>query len=284
MLLGSDNIISQRVPGSILRDVGHGVSMSPTGLIGHTGFVGSNLTRLASFDACYNSQTIAEIRGTEFDLLVCAAPQAKKWWANQHPEEDKLMVQQLIDCLKQTRAKRFVLISSIDVFPRITDADESFDCTSQKNHAYGQNRLVLEQFVADQFPIAHIIRLPGLFGSGLKKNVIFDLLNVNQLEKIHPDSQFQWYGLPRLWADIQVILDNDVRLMVMATEPVATQSIQSRFFPDLAIGSEATAPVFYNIKTCYADLFSGQSGYILSKSQILDDIGQFIQHERQQST
>lgn len=257
--------------------------MPSTGLIGYTGFVGSNLTRLASFDACYNSQTIAEIRGTEFDLLICAAPQAKKWWANQHPEEDKALVQQLIDCLKQTQAKRFVLISSIDVFPRITDADESFDCTSQKNHPYGQNRLFLEQFVADHFPSAHIIRLPGLFGLGLKKNVIFDLLNANQLEKIHPDSQFQWYRLSRLWADIQVILENDVRLMVMATEPVATQNIQERFFPDLAIGADATAPVFYNIKTRYADLFNGHSGYILSQAQILSDIGQFIQHERQRS-
>ncbi len=209
--------------------------MPSTGLIGYTGFVGSNLTRLASFDACYNSQTIAEIRGTEFDLLICAAPQAKKWWANQHPEEDKALVQQLIDCLKQTQAKRFVLISSIDVFPRITDADESFDCKSQKNYPYGQNRLFLEQFVVNHFPSAHIIRLPGLFGLGLKKNVIFDLLNANQLEKIHPDSQFQWYRLSRLWADIQVILENDVRLMVMATEPVATQNIQERFFPDLAI-------------------------------------------------
>lgn len=254
--------------------------MPSTGLIGHTGFVGSNLTRLASFDACYNSHTIAEIRGTEFDLLICTAPQAKKWWANQHPEEDKALVQQLIACLKQTRAKRFVLISSIDVFPRITDADESFDCTSQPNHAYGYNRLVLEHFVSDHFPVAHIIRLPGLFGSGLKKNVIFDLLNLNQLEKIHPDSQLQWYGLSRLWADIQVILDNDVRLMVIATEPVSTQSIQARFFPGLVIGVDATDPVFYNIKTRYADLFNGHSGYVLSEAQVLDDIGQFVQPER----
>ncbi|MCY7273373.1 MAG: hypothetical protein LH702_06410, partial [Phormidesmis sp. CAN_BIN44] len=171
--------------------------MPSTGLIGHTGFVGSNLTRLASFEDSHNSRTIAEIQATEFDLLLCAAPQAKKWWANQHLEEDKALVQQLIAYLKQTQAKRFVLISSIDVFPRITDADESFDCTSQKNHPYGQNRLFLEQFVANHFPSAHIIRLPGLFGLGLKKNVIFDLLNVNQIEKIHPDSQFQWYGLSR---------------------------------------------------------------------------------------
>lgn len=254
--------------------------MPSTGLIGHTGFVGSNLSRLADFDECYNSQTIAEIRGRAFDLLVCAAPQARKWWANQHPEEDKALAQQLIDCLKQTQSKRFVLISSIDVFPCITHADESFDCTSQTNHAYGQNRLFLEQSVAEHFPIAHVIRLPGLFGSGLKKNVIFDLLNLNQLEKIQGHSQFQWYGLSRLWADMQVILENDLRLIVMATEPVPTQMIQTRFFPDLTIGADASAPVFYDIHTRHAHLFGGNSGYILSQAQVLDSIEQFVKQER----
>lgn len=265
---------------SILREASHGLTMSLTGLIGHTGFVGSNLTRLADFDQCYNSHTIADIQGKAFDLLICAAPQAKKWWANQHPEEDRALVQQLIDCLKQTQAKRFVLISSIDVFPCITDADETFDCTSRANHAYGQNRLRLEQAIAEQFPVSHIIRLPGLFGSGLKKNVIFDLLNLNQLEKIQGHSQFQWYGLSRLWADVQVILENDLRLIVMATEPVPTQMIQARFFPDLTIGADASAPVFYDIHTRHAHLFGGHSGYMLSQAQVLDSIEQFVKQER----
>ncbi|MCY7320477.1 MAG: hypothetical protein LH660_01405 [Phormidesmis sp. CAN_BIN36] len=128
--------------------------------------------------------------------------------------------------------------------------------------------------------MSHLIRLPGLFGSGLKKNVIFDLLNLNQLEKIQGHSQFQWYGLPRLWADIQVILENDVRLIVMATEPVSTQMIQAQFFPDLEIGADASAPVFYDIHTRHAHLFGGHSGYTLSQAQILNDIGQFIQSER----
>lgn len=252
----------------------------PSGLIGHTGFVGSNLRRSTAFDACFNSQTIADIQGREFDLLICAAPQAKKWWANQHPDEDRAMVEQLIAQLQQVQAQRFVLISSIDVFPRITDADETFDCASQENHAYGRNRLLLEQGVAAHFPIAHIVRLPGLFGLGLKKNVIFDMLHHNQLEKINPASQFQWYGLSRLWADLQVIIHHNVPLITLVTQPVETEAIRTRFFPELTLGTEAGATVSYGIQTRYAELFGGQSGYILSQEQVLDEIGQFVQAQR----
>lgn len=255
--------------------------MPSTGLIGHSGFVGSNLTRQTAFDACYNSQTIPEIGGQEFDLLICAAPQAKKWWANQHPEDDRKLVQGLIDHLKHCQAKRFVLISSIDVFPQITDADESFDCASQPNHVYGRNRWWLEQCIANYFPSPHIIRLPGLFGPGLRKNVIFDLLTGNQLEKINPDSQFQWYGLDRLWSDIALVLQHQLRLVVLATEPVETRQIQARFFPGVTIGAEAAPAAFYNIQTRHAEWFGGQSGYILSQAQILEDMDRFIQQERE---
>ena len=36
-----------------------------TALIGHTGFIGSNLARQFAFDECYNSKSIGGIRGRE---------------------------------------------------------------------------------------------------------------------------------------------------------------------------------------------------------------------------
>ena len=45
-----------------------------TGLIGHTGFVGTNLKEKYFFDKEYNSSNIKEIEGEQFDLLLCAAP------------------------------------------------------------------------------------------------------------------------------------------------------------------------------------------------------------------
>lgn len=250
--------------------------MSRTALIGHTGFVGSNLDRATQFDARYHSKTIAEIRGQEFDLVVCAAPQAKKWWANRYPQEDLVLIQELIRHLEQVKAQRFVLTSTIDVFPRITDADETFDCTSQDNHAYGKNRLQLEQFVTEHFPLTHIVRLPGLFGPGLKKNVIFDFLNQNEVEKINPDSQFQWYDVTQLWGHLETIMAENINLIVLATEPLRTAEIQTSFFPNLALGATPTPSVAYNIRTCHDKVFGGSDGYIMSKEAVLHQIGQFV--------
>jgi hypothetical protein len=250
--------------------------MPTAGLIGYTGFVGSNLNRAATFDAHYNTQNIGDIKGQRFDLLVCAAPQAKKWWANQNPDADLTLIQQLIDHLQQATVDRFVLISSVDVFPRITEVDERFDCASQDNHAYGRNRLHLEQFVIAQFPQVHILRLPGLFGPGLRKNVIFDMMHGNEVEKINPESRFQWYDVTRLWQDVQTAIAHDLRLAMLATEPVATAAIQQRCFPGLTLGGITSAPVYYDVRTCYADVFGGVHGYMLNQSQVLDAIDRFV--------
>jgi dTDP-4-dehydrorhamnose reductase len=259
--------------------------MTHTGLIGYTGFVGSNLCRLSSFDAVYNTQNIAEIQGQTFDLLVCAAPQAKKWWANQNPEADLELIQQLIEHLKQTHVDRLVLISSIDVFPRITDVDETFDCASQENHAYGRNRLFLEQFVTAQFPTVNILRLPGLFGPGLRKNVIFDLLTNNEVHKINPQSQFQWYDVTRLWADIQTTIQQDLPLVMLATEPLATGEIQTSYFPEIKMAEPTGgATVYYDVHTCHAERFGGSGRYRLSKAQVLADLGRYIAAEKGQAS
>ena len=41
--------------------------------------------------------------------------------------------------------------------------------------AYGRNRLQLERWVREDFPAALIVRLPALYGKGLKKNCLYDL-------------------------------------------------------------------------------------------------------------
>lgn len=41
--------------------------------------------------------------------------------------------------------------------------------------AYGKNRLQLERWVREDFPDALIVRLPALYGAGIRKNFLFDL-------------------------------------------------------------------------------------------------------------
>ena len=250
--------------------------MKPEGLIGHTGFVGGNLQQQHAFDHAYNSRNIEDIRGEHFDLLVCSGVSAVKWWANKNPEEDWAKIQRLLDALTTVRADRMVLVSTVDVYPDPVGVDEHTELAELENHAYGRHRWRVEEFVRRCFPVHHIVRLPGLFGTGLKKNVIYDLMHDNGLEGINRDSAFQYYNLDHIWCDIQTVLKHGLSLVNFATEPVSTGEIIDRFFPGKKVGSMAAPQARYDMRTCHAEAFGRKGDYLYSRSGVLEDIGAFV--------
>lgn len=151
--------------------------LSRAGLIGHTGFVGGALLRQTGFEACYNSANIAAIDGEAFATLVCAAAPGSMIEANRAPERDAAQIEALIARLERVRAERFVLISSIAVLADFAGGDDESTTAYQTELAYGRHRRALEAFVEERFPGSLIVRLPALFGAGLRKNFLFDLLN-----------------------------------------------------------------------------------------------------------
>lgn len=152
-------------------------SPAPKGLIGHTGFVGGALLRQTHFDACYNSANIAEITGARFGTLVCAAAPGSMLEANRAPDRDRAAIDRLIERLDRAAAERFVLISSIAVLADFAGGDDEGTEAFQHDLAYGRHRRALEAFVEDRFPGSLVVRLPALFGAGLRKNFLFDLMN-----------------------------------------------------------------------------------------------------------
>jgi len=250
---------------------------SNVALIGNTGFVGGNLAAHIAVDAGYNSRNIQEIEGKRFDTVYCAGLPAAKWLANKEPEQDRATVATLASHLRKVRARRFVLISTIDVYAEPgSGVNETHDCAAEENHAYGRHRLEFEHFVASQFDNHLILRLPALFGAGLKKNVIFDLMNDNCLEMINPESRFQWYGLDRLPRDIAAASVAGLQVANLMTEPVTTRAISERFFPGKEVGTKPSPGASYDICTAYADIFGGTDRYIQSAAEVLDDIGQYL--------
>jgi hypothetical protein len=250
--------------------------MPATCLIGHTGFVGGNLQRQFSFGELYHSSNIEQIRGKYFDVMVCSGVSAVKWQANRFPVEDRAAIDRLLRNLTTVSAARVILISTVDVYPRIEGIDELFDPHGIPNHAYGINRLYVEDTIRKSFPHAHIVRLPGLFGPGLKKNIIYDLLHDNNLEIINPRNRFQFYDVRRLWQDLQPVLHDGLKLVNFATEPIETSEIVRRYFPDKQIGSQAAAQIKYDMQTVYAERFGGSGGYLYSAEQVLTWLGDWI--------
>lgn len=147
-------------------------------LVGYTGFVGSNIYAKGKFDEVYNSKNIEMAYGTEPDLLIYAGLRAEKYLANNAPEKDLELIAQAEENIKKIKPKKLVLISTIDVFKHPQNVDENSAIDIENLHAYGYNRYLLEEWVRKNYPDALIIRLPGLFGKNIKKNFIYDYINV----------------------------------------------------------------------------------------------------------
>lgn len=147
-------------------------------LVGYTGFVGSNIYASGNFDAAYNSKNIEEAYGTNPDLLIYAGLRAEKYLANNAPEKDLELIRQAQENIKKIGPKKLVLISTIDVFRNPVGVDENAVIECEGLPAYGLNRYMLECWVRETYPDALIVRLPGLFGQNIKKNFIYDLIQI----------------------------------------------------------------------------------------------------------
>lgn len=149
-------------------------------LVGYTGFVGSNIYEGSNgnIDKVYNSKNIEEAFGTNPELLIYAGLRAEKYLANNAPEKDMALIEQAEENITKINPKKLVLISTIDVFKNPVDVDETASIETENLHPYGYNRYQLELWVREKYPDALIIRLPGLFGINIKKNFIYDYINV----------------------------------------------------------------------------------------------------------
>jgi hypothetical protein len=252
-------------------------------LIGHTGFVGSNLAAQVRFPALFNSRNSEEMRGRDFDVVVCAGISAVKWKANKEPEDDWKGISRLLSVLETVKARRFVLISTVDVYPQPQNVSESSVIDLNGHHAYGLHRLRVEHFIREHFALSNIIRLPGLFGAHLKKNVIFDLLNDNGLDVINPASSFQYYCLDNLWSDIQKAIELELPLLNLACEPVRTSDIVEAFFSGKTVGSKAGSEGHYDMHSEYAAHWSGDARYQYSHQQTMASLKTFISSYRGQA-
>ena len=144
-------------------------------LVGSTGFVGGNLRAKHTFAAVCHSSDIAAQYGTQPDLCVYAGVPAAMFLANADPEADMEVMRTARENLRKIAPKSLVLISSIAVFADSRGRYEDDAPDTDGLPAYGRNRLQLEQWVRADFNDALIVRLPALYGAGLKKNFLFDL-------------------------------------------------------------------------------------------------------------
>jgi hypothetical protein len=242
-------------------------------LIGYSGFVGSTLLKQASFESLYRSTNIGEIEGASFDTVVCAGAPAQKWIANREPEADSQKINSLIAHLKSMTCKTFVLISTVDVFKNPLGVDET------GLHAYGLHRRFLEKFVEDHFTHYLIVRLPGLVGPGLRKNVIFDFLNDNNIHNIDSRGVFQFYPMVNLWYDIQLALDAGLKLAHLTAEPISVADVSAQGFGKPFVQTQAHNPAVYDMRTQHAHIYGASGYYQYSRRETIQAVRAYAQSE-----
>jgi nucleoside-diphosphate-sugar epimerase len=243
-------------------------------LIGSTGFVGATLADQVAFDVAVHRPTLESVRGVSADLVVCAGMPAAKWAINQDPVGDRENMLRLMDVVGSMAAERFLLISTIDVYGNPAGVDESVPADLTHPQAYGRHRAVFEAFVRETFPQALILRLPGLFGRRLRKNLVFDLLQGadDQYLKVNGSSSFQFFDVARTWEVAQAGFAAGVRLLNVATEPVTAQSVADLFGVQLPAEGAAVA---YDMHTSLGqELGMGLGPYLFSRDDELSGIAE----------
>lgn len=245
-------------------------------LIGYTGFVGGTLDRQFAFDDRYNSANIREIVGKAYEVVVCAGTRAEKWKINRDPAPDVASQTILLDAMGEATIQELILISTIDVYPVPINVDEDSPIDPELSHPYGKHRYQLERSCVRQFD-SLVVRLPGLFGEGIKKNVIYDLLNNNNVDQVHADGVYQFYSLAHLWRDIETARQNRLKLVNFATQPVSVREFaRTSFGIDFTNRPPNSQPPQYNMKSKYAGLYGGRDGYLYPASEVLADLVRFV--------
>ena len=171
-----------------------------------------------------------------------------------------------------------VLISTIDVYPEPVGVDEDAPIDPTAGNAYGCHRLLIERRLSARFETT-ILRLPGLFGPGLRRNVIYDFLHDNAVDRIPADSEFQFYPLMRLWADIDRVRASGLRLVNFATEPVSVREIAREAFGFEFENPRIESSPFYDSRTRHATVFGRDGAYLVTRSEVLAEIRRHVESE-----
>ena len=156
--------------------------MNNLGIVGASGFVGGALCRAAK-NCGYKVYEITrenfDAHSTiKYDVLINAAMPSKRFWALNNP----------IDDVRETVVKTATLLYEweYDKFIQIS----SLSAKIQLDMPYGSHKRSAEMLVENR-PETLIVRLGALYGRGLQKSALYDLVKHNHIY-VDIDSEYNY--------------------------------------------------------------------------------------------
>ena len=224
-------------------------------LVGSTGFVGGNLLAKHTFAAECHSSDITAQYGTRPDLCVYAGVPAAMFLANADPEADLAVMRAARENIRQIAPKRLVLISSIAVLADSRGVYEDSPARDTEGlPAYGKNRLQLERWVREDFPDALIVRLPALYGAGIRKNFLFDLHTITPA-MLRPEKYSELAAKSPLVKSAYTLADNGFYKLNGTVDPAALRAFfAANDFNALAFTDARSRYQFYNLGRLWSDM------------------------------
>ena len=248
-------------------------------IVGSSGLIGSQLCEMYPEAKKFNSKNIHEVRNSNFDLLFLSTLPAEKWKANLFPQEDAEVVRTVSEHLASVSSERTLLVSTVDVFGSPVGVYESHFPIESEASGYGKNRLKFEKFVNSQFGRTWTVRLPGLVGARIKKNVLYDLKS-KSICTLPINSQFQFYPLSRLAEDLVSFLENDPGFLHLVAEPILLSEIADRFgFSQTLFGGPLLDAPKYDVRSSKVALWGKAGDFQVSKDESIEAISVYFNGE-----
>ncbi len=166
-------------------------------LIGGRGFVGNEIKKRLKkkfLVKVIQKNNLKKFINKECEFLINANGNSRKYISEKNFLKDfKLNVLSTINFIEKIKFKKYIHLSSIDVYHDLTNKFNNHENTKinlNKISKYGFNKYLSELIVIKTLKNWNILRLSGMVGSGLNKNPIFDMkknkkLFVNINSKFH---------------------------------------------------------------------------------------------------
>jgi dTDP-4-dehydrorhamnose reductase len=242
-----------------------------------SGFLGTKLLEQLKSATVFDRSSLFAI--PKFcDVIIIAAPTGNRLTVNQNPKQDLEDCISIHNAVEQVSYRKIIYLSTVDVYATKTSKSDQPE-PLVPDSSYGANRYLLESKIS-ALPNSAIVRLPSLCHKDIKKNILYDLVNQQWLEKICLDSETQWYPVDQLSNDIEYIIDNNISQINLTTAPISNRVIVEKFCPELMehLQLNSLQKTQYNVRTCHSD-----SGYWICDSVIWKNFAEFFRIHRQTS-